>query len=279
MRMSNPPPTETPAPTEERLSPARMSARGWAKAAAVASLVLALGALGLSGAALFVALKLQRGAPQSPDFAAQARVYIESHPEVIVDSLNRADARQKEAEVNEAATQLAARRDELFNDSAAPVGGNAAGDATLVEFFDYNCPYCRKAAPVLDQLTQADQSVRIVFKEFPILGPGSAFAAKAALAAQKQRKYLPFHNALYASHGPITEASALEVAKNVGLDVDRLKTDMAEPAIEKAISDNLALAEALRISGTPTWVTAKRITPGLLGLEVLDQMIAEARKG
>jgi len=261
MRMSNPPPTETPAPTEERLSPARMSARGWAKAAAVASLVLALGALGLSGAALFVALKLQRVAPQSPDFAAQARVYIESHPEVIVDSLNRADARQKEADVNEAATQLAARRDELF------------------EFFDYNCPYCRKAAPVLDQLTQADQSVRIVFKEFPILGPGSAFAAKAALAAQKQGKYLPFHNALYASHGPITEASALEVAKNVGLDVDRLKTDMAEPAIEKAISDNLALAEALRISGTPTWVTAKRITPGLLGLDVLKQMIAEARKG
>jgi protein-disulfide isomerase len=279
MTMSNPPPPETSSLPDERLPPARAPARGWVKAAAVASLVLALLAVGLSGAALYAALKLPRAAGQPPDFAAQARVYIESHPEVIVDSLNRADARQKEAEANESATQLAARRGELFNDPAAPVGGNAAGDATLVEFFDYNCPYCRKAAPVLDQLAQADPGVRIVFKEYPILGPGSAFAAKAALAAQKQGKYLPFHNALYASHGSITEASALDVAKNVGLDVDRLKTDMADPAIEKAISDNLALAEALRISGTPTCVTAKRITPGLLGLDVLKQMIAEARKG
>jgi protein-disulfide isomerase len=279
MITSNPPPPETLAPPEEPLSPARAPARGWIRAAAVAAFVLGLVAVGLSSAALYAALKLQREAGQSQDFASQARVYIESHPEVIVDSLNRADARQKEAEANEAVTQLAARRDELFNDPAAPVGGNAAGDATLVEFFDYNCPYCRKAAPVLDQLAQADLGVRIVFKEYPILGPGSAFAAKAALAAQKQGKYLPFHNALYASHGPITEASAMEVAKNVGLDVDRLKTDMADPAIEKAISDNLALAKALRISGTPTWVTAKRITPGLLGLDVLKQMIAEARKG
>jgi uncharacterized protein HemX len=128
MTISNPLPPEIPATPDERRSPAHPSARGWAKSAAVASLVLALclGALGLSGAALYAAVKLQREAGQSPDFAAQARVYIESHPEVIVDSLNRADARQKEAEANEAATQLAARRDELFNDPAAPVGGNAA---------------------------------------------------------------------------------------------------------------------------------------------------------
>jgi protein-disulfide isomerase len=275
--MSSPTPPETPAPPEER--PSRAPARGWAKAAVVASFVFALAALGLSGAAFYAALKLQREAAQSLDFAAQARVYIESHPEVIMDSLNRADARQKDAEANEAATQLAARRDEVFNDPAAPVAGAAAGDATLVEFFDYKCPYCRKAAPVLDQLMQADPGVRIVFKEYPILGPGSVFAAKAALAAQKQGKYLPFHNALYASHGPITEASAMEAANNVGLDVNRLKTDMADPAIEKAINDNLALAEALRISGTPTWVTLKHITPGLVGLDALKQMIADVRKG
>jgi uncharacterized protein HemX len=121
MTISNPLPPEIPATPDERRSPAHPSARGWAKSAAVASLVLALGALGLSGAALYAAVKLQREAGQSPDFAVQARVYIESHPEVIVDSLNRADARQKEAEANEAATQLA-----LFNDPAAPVGGNAA---------------------------------------------------------------------------------------------------------------------------------------------------------
>ena len=123
-------------------------------------------ALGLSGAALYTALKLQHGVAQSRDFAGQARVYIESHPEVIVDSLNRADARQKEAETKQAIDQLASRRDEIFNDPAAPIAGNAAGDAILVEFFDYNCPYCRKAAPVMDQLTRVDPGVRIVFKEF-----------------------------------------------------------------------------------------------------------------
>ncbi len=121
--------------------------------------------------------------------------------------------------------------------------------------------------------------MRIVFKEFPILGPGSTFAARAALASQKQGKYLPFHDALYAFHGPITEASALEVAKNVGLDIDQLKRDMADPAIDTAIKNNIALAEELRISGTPTFVSTKQITPGLVDLDTLKQMIVEARKG
>jgi len=93
----------------------------------------------------------------------------------------------------------------------------------------------------MDQLTQVDPGVRIVFKEFPILGAGSTFAAKAALASQKQGKYLPFHDALYAFHGPITEASAMDVAKNVGLDLDRLKTDMADPTIDAALKSNIAL--------------------------------------
>jgi protein-disulfide isomerase len=245
----------------------------------IATLVCAVAALSLSGAALYTALRLQRDAAQSLEFAGQARVYIESHPEVLVDSLNRADARQKEAETKAAIDQLASRRDEIFNDAAAPTAGNAAGDAILVEFFDYNCPYCRKAAPIVDQLTKVDPGVKIVFKEFPILGPGSTFAARAALASQKQGKYLPFHDALYAFHEPITEASAIEVAKNVGLDIDQLKKDMADPAIDTAIKNNITLAEALRISGTPTFVSGKEITPGLVDLDALKQMIADARKG
>jgi protein-disulfide isomerase len=95
-------------------------------------------------------LKRESGPAQSIDFAGQARAFLESHPEVIVDSVKRADARQKEADAQEAITQLASRGDEIFNDPAVPVAGNAAGDAVLVEFFDYNCPYCRKAAPIVE---------------------------------------------------------------------------------------------------------------------------------
>jgi protein-disulfide isomerase len=263
---------------ERQQRPAGVPSGGGIRTLLIATLVCAVAALGLSGAAFYTAFRLQRDGTQSLDFAGQARAYIESHPEVLVDSLNRADARQKEAETKEATSQLTARRDDIFNDSTAPVAGNATGDATLVEFFDYNCPYCRKAAPVMDQLTQADPGVRIVFKEFPILGPGSTFAARAALASQKQGKYLPFHDALYAFHGPITEASTMEVAGNVGLDVDRLKGDMANPAVDAAIKSNIALAEALRISGTPTFVSRRAITPGLVDLDTLKQMVADARK-
>jgi protein-disulfide isomerase len=271
--------TPAPRPPEEQLRPviARLGvAARWMLAA---TLVCALASLGLSGAALVAVLKREPVPAQSVDFGGQVRAFLESNPQVIVDSVKRADERQKEAEAKEATDQLASHADEIFNDPKAPVGGNAAGDAVLVEFFDYNCPYCKKAAPVVDQLIQSDPKAKIVYKEFPILGPGSVFAARAALASQKQRKYLAFHEALYASHGPITEASALEVAKNVGIDVDQLKKDMADPAIDEAIKRNLALADALRISGTPTFVSRKQITPGLVGLDVLKQMMASVRKG
>jgi protein-disulfide isomerase len=268
---------ENPAAPAEPSPPA--PARRWLTAIIVASFVLAVAAVGLSGAALMTALKNPRGPTQSIDFAAEARAYIEAHPEVIVDSLNTAESRVKESEAKAATNQLAARKDEVFSDAAAPVVGNPKGDAILVEFFDYNCPYCRKAAPVVDQLMQADPGVKVVYKEFPILGPGSTFAARAALAAQKQGKYAIFHDALFAWHGRITEVSTMEVATSVGLDLDRLKKDMADPAIETAIKSNLALAEALRITGTPTFVSGKDIAPGLVDLETLKRMITAARKG
>ena len=249
------------------------------KALPAAALVFAVAALALSAVALVAAVKLQRqNEGQAIDFAAQARTYIETHPEVLVDSLNRAESLQKEDEAKAAISQLAARKDEVFNDPAAPVGGDVNGDATLVEFFDYNCHFCKAAAPIVEQLRQADPKLKIVFKEFPILGEGSAYAAHAALAAQRQGKYTVFHDALYAWQGPINEASTLDIAAKVGLDVDRLKKDMADPAIDAAIKHNLALAEALNISGTPTFITGKEIAPGLVDLNTLKQMIAAARK-
>jgi len=126
-----------------------------------------------------------------------------------------------------------------------PVGGNSDGDVTLVEFFDYNCSYCRQMAPMMTQAESADSRLRVVYKEFPILGPNSKFAAKAALAAHKQGKYLAFHKALFQVRGTVDPSKVTEVAATVRLDVDRLKADMEDPAIAALIEKNLALAQAL----------------------------------
>jgi protein-disulfide isomerase len=209
----------------------------------------------------------------------QIRAYLLANPETILQSVTSMEARQKTADENELTAVLAQRHEEVFNDSATPVGDNPNGDATLVEFFDYNCPYCRKAAPMLDELQQADKGLRIVFKEYPILGPGSTFAARAALASQRQGKYAAFHRAMMTNKGAINEGSALEVASQVGLNVEQLKKDMKDPAIDEAIKRNLALAEALHISGTPTFVAGKQIVPGLIDPDRMKRLIADARKG
>src|SRR3546814_10830321 len=120
----------------------------------------------------------------------------------------------------------------------SPVTGNPDGDVSLVEFFDYNCPYCRRVAPVVADAEAADPQLRIVYKEFPILGPGSAFAAKAALAAHRQGLYFTFHKALMQAGGRADESSVLAVAEDVGLDVERLKSDMKDPEIQAAIDRN-----------------------------------------
>src|SRR4029453_16210905 len=145
-----------------------------------------------------------------------------------------------------------------------------AGDVTLVEFFDYNCPYCRKGAPPIVELEQSDRDLRLVYKEFPILGPGSQFAARAALASRKQRKYVRFHNALMQAKQQGTEETVIEIAHAVGLDTKRLKQDMQDPAIQDAITRNLQLANALGITGTPSFVIGERMVLGAVDLRTLQ---------
>jgi protein-disulfide isomerase len=247
-------------------------------AATTVLLLLMVATFGMSAASLLVSLGYVGNAPPRSDFESLAKEYLLNNPEVIVEAVTQMEARQRAAQENELTTVVTARHAEIFNDPASPVGGNAAGDVTLVEFFDYNCPYCRQAAPIMQQLQQEDGGVRIVFKEFPILGPGSRFAARAALASQKQGKYVAFHSAMMTYKGQIAEGSTLEIAAQVGLDVEQLKRDMADPAIEAAIQSNFDLADALRVSGTPTFVSGKQITRGLVDLEVMTQLIAAARQ-
>ncbi|HET6159295.1 MAG TPA: DsbA family protein [Dongiaceae bacterium] len=212
------------------------------------------------------------------EFDRRVHDYVMNNPEVIIQAVQGLEARKQREELTGAQDTLKARADEIFRDSASPVGGNAQGDVTLVEFFDYNCPYCRKMAPVLTDAEKADPQLRIVFKEFPILGPASEFAARAALAAQRQMRYEAFHHALMAVKEKVDENNVLTTAASVGLDVERLKTDMQDPAIQAVIDRNMALAAALRINGTPGFVIGDQILRGATELNVLQGMISQARK-
>jgi len=229
-------------------------------------------------ALLFAAGMLDPERPVSRSFEIQARQYLLQNPAIVVEALQRLEEQRQLAETNELQALIAQRREEIFNDPATPVGGNPEGDVALVEFFDYNCPYCRKAAPDIVQAVKDDPNLKVVFKEWPILGPGSEFAAKAALASHGQGKYEVFHHALMGFPGRISESSTLAIAGDLGLDVERLKRDMQDPAIVTALERNRALANDLRISGTPTFVVGEEIIRGLVDLTTLQRFIADARE-
>lgn len=217
------------------------------------------------------------GEMSQDQFDQRIHDYILAHPEVLMQALQSLDERQREAEAAQAKETLKTRTDAIFRDKQSPVGGNAQGNVTLVEFFDYNCPYCRMVAPIMEQAVADDPQLRIVYKEFPILGPDSLFAAKAALAADRQGKYAAFHKALYRSRTRVTEAVVLKIAGEAGLDVERMKSDMQLPDIQALIDRNAELAQALRITGTPGFVVGDQIFPGATDLETMKKLIRQAR--
>lgn len=205
--------------------------------------------------------------------------YLRENPKVLGDALHKLveQRRAEEAERQLMNTQLLA--DELNHDSDSPVGGNPDGDVTLVEFFDYRCPYCKAVSSDLRELIEEDTNLRFVFKEMPILSKTSVFAARAALAADKQGKYTDFHFALMAVRGDLTEELVMVVAEEVGLDVDRLRSDMKSREFDAVIRRNRALAEKLGINGTPAFVIAGKVIPGVVEMSELKSYIAEEREG
>ena len=206
------------------------------------------------------------------------REYLQQHPEVVTDALRAAEMKRREAAREHTSRAIASQRDALLNDSTSPVGGAAAGDVTVVEFFDYACPHCKNVAGAVKQLLRDDPKVRVVYKELPILGEGSVVAARAALAAREQGKYLEMHDALMAEKAGPTEASVMAAAAKVGLDVARLKSDMAKPAVMETIQKNYALAQSLGLSGTPAFVVGEDFAPGAVPLARLKEMVAKARQ-
>jgi len=204
--------------------------------------------------------------------------YLMQNPDVLIEALRGAEDKLNRDADAKATKVLSNRRSEIFDDPATPIGGNPQGDVTIVEFFDYRCPYCKQVLPSLQTLLKEDRNLRFLYKEMPVLGPASVVAAHAALAAQRQGKYEAFHTAMMGTKGQITEDTVYKVASSVGLDVHLLKQDMTAPEIEQALKANLALADALNIRGTPGFIIGNHITPGALDLDALKDLIAEARK-
>lgn len=212
------------------------------------------------------------------EFERRVRDYLLNNPEVVMEAARRFEQRQRAAEEGEATTVLKARAEEILRDGDSPVGGNPNGDVTLVEFFDYNCPYCRQVTPVMQEAEAADPKLRVVYKEFPILGPNSTLSAKAALAVHRQGKYLAFHKDMMVDRGVADESKVMKIAVKIGVDVERMKSDMADPALTKMVEKNLALAQALRINGTPGFVIGDQIVRGAIDLKAMQGLIQEARE-
>lgn len=202
---------------------------------------------------------------------------IRENPSIILEAMQILEQQQAGAQASAQAQVLQNQRDLLEQDPNAPVLGNPEGDVTVIEFFDYNCPYCKRAMPEVQALLDADPDVRLVYREWPILGEGSVFAAKAALAARKQGKYEEFHWALMGLKGRVEESSVISVAKDVGLDVDQLRADMDAPEVLEHIATTTQLAQALGFNGTPSFVIGDDLLPGLVEQEQLQTVVDKTR--
>jgi len=209
------------------------------------------------------------------------REYLLANPDVLVDSLRVYEERQRKTAEKDARGAIAANRDDLERDGASPVAGNPQGDVTVVEFFDYRCGYCKKALPAIQELLKSDPKVRWVFRDFPILGQDSVVAAQYALAAWTVApdKYLPFHVALMESRGEMSEPRVLEIARKVGLDIDKLKQARESPEVKDKIDRTYDLARKLQINGTPAFIVGGQLLPGVVDLATLRQLVAAARAG
>ena len=207
------------------------------------------------------------------------REYLLEHPEVIEQAILALNAKRQAEKAARARDALVQSRAALVGHPMSPVSGNPEGDVTLVEFFDYQCGHCKRSlAPVMD-LLKNDPGLRIVWKDLPVLGPVSSFAAHASMAAHKQGKYLAFHEAVMGAQDRLSEDSVMAIAEQVGLDVERLRQEMADPEIAAYLNETQRLARELGITGTPAFVIGNTLVPGAVDGARLRELIAEARSG
>jgi protein-disulfide isomerase len=234
--------------------------------------------------ALLLPWPLDVPAAEGPDAARRQEVetiireYLRAHPEVVMEALQEMERREQDVQQRQRAETIRGRLADLTQDPASPVGGNPKGSVTIVEFFDYQCGYCKREAAEMKKLLQADPDVRVVYKDLPILGPASVFAARAALAAQKQGKHGALHTALLETSERLTDQEVLRLAAQAGLDTAQLEKDMADPSVTAALDRNFQLQRALNIQGTPALIVGTEFIPGAANLDTLKELVARARK-
>jgi len=208
--------------------------------------------------------------------------YLMSHPELLQDVLGELEKRQSAADAEKHNAALKEYSTAIFSSPRQVTLGNPQGDVTVVEFFDYNCGYCKRAMSDMMELLN-DPKLRFVLKEFPVLGDGSVQAAHVAAAARMQdktgKKYLEFHLKLLGGRGPADKARALAVAKEVGFDMARIEKDMSSPEVRAQLEESFKLAEALGLNGTPSYVVGNEVVIGAVGLNTLREKVNTARCG
>lgn len=220
---------------------------------------------------------------QKAEIGAIIKEYLLAHPEVLQEAAAEFEKRANAAQTAKQQAAVAQYSEMIFNSPRGVMLGNRAGDVTMVEFFDYNCGYCKRAMDDMLALMKADPKLRIVLKEFPVLGPGSVEAAQVAIAVRMQdasgKKYLDFHQKLLGGRGQADRARALAAAKEAGLDVARLERDMQSPEVKATLEESFRLAEAMGMNGTPSYVIGKDVVVGAVGIEALTEKVAMARCG
>jgi protein-disulfide isomerase len=242
---------------------------------ALAALALVAALVGAGAFWLF-----QRAVPGAVADTDRARMevvvrdYMLSHPEIIPQAMQKLQDREVAQQQNEAVKVVAANAHAILEPFGSAWAGNPKGDVIAVEYFDYNCGYCRASLPAIDQLIASDPKVKVVFRELPILSEASGVAAKLSLAAADQGKFKTFHDALYAG-GPLTSESIAAAARAAGLDM--AKAAAFAPKARAEIASNLELAHKMNMTGTPSWIIGDRIVSSALPLEELQKAVAAAR--
>jgi protein-disulfide isomerase len=238
----------------------------------------------LLAAAMPQAVRAQAFSPaQRSSIETIVHDYLLAHPEVLQEAMAELEKRQSAAEAEKHRAAVKEHAQTLFSSPRQVTLGNPNGNVTFVEFFDYNCGYCKRAMDDMLTLLRDDSQLKVVLKEFPVLGPGSLEAAQVAVAVRLQdktgKKYLEFHTRLLGGRGQADKARALAVAKDIGLDMGRLEKDMAGPEVKATLQEDFKLAEVLGLNGTPSYVIGSDVVVGAIGLAGLQQKVNTARCG
>ncbi len=241
--------------------------------------LLSVSALAIAASLAFVQPAAALDDQQKKEFGEFIKEYLIEHPEIMLDVQAALDKKQEEARLVQSNQAVSENKDKIFNAKYDISIGNPKGDVTVVEFFDYNCGYCRHALSDMDTLLKKDTNVRFVLKEFPILGPESVAASKVSDAFRKlaPEKYAQFHHALLGSDGRATEDTAMDVATSLGVSEDAIRKEMAQSPNDASVKETYQLATDLGLTGTPSYIIGNEAVSGAIGIDALEQKVENVR--